>query len=810
MTTTPTTGGALGPACLDKTRSDLEWDRLLDAIASRCSGPLGERATRSLPFCSSCDAVRVAMQETHEAFDLLVVDEPLPSGGGPVIRDAVDRLRAGGALGPVELRDIAKALGLARTLRRFLQARRDRAPNLLRACETDTHLDALEEHLTAAFDPDGTLSDKASPRLRELRSERQAARERLLRKLEDIMQRYSITLQDTFITEREGRFVLPVRSDSHERFTGIVHGTSASGQTLYMEPRAVIPLGNRLKVVDADIEREENAIYASLSAELADQVESIAAAELALAHAELRAACARLTLDLDLSFPEVVDEPLLDLRAARHPLLQLDGVRVVPNTIRAEPGKAVIVSGPNAGGKTVALKTLGLVALMLRAGLPLPCKSTSQVGVFEFVASDMGDDQSIAKNLSTFSAHVRNLAAILEGTFRGALVLLDEVATGTDPREGEALASAVLDGLCARGGAVVCTTHYEGLKALALGDPRFVNASVGFDLATMSPTFDLMIGIPGASSALAIAKRFGMPSLIVERAERFLGSEERGFEQLVRRLNDERRALELARAAAEREQQESERVRKQLESELELARTRERRQISKETESLMSAVRRAREELRWAESRLKSRKLDEPRLREAARSIERVAKQVAIGGELEPPRDGEPILGEPLESHDLHKGLRVYLPRIRCEGEVVDVLSGGQVRVAAGAVKLIATVEELRRVGASKPAAPERPVRKPPRVAFDAASDPQSPIQTSENKCDLRGLRVDEAISMAQQFLDRSLNEGRRVAFLIHGHGTGALRDAIRTELASSPYVLRSRAGEQSEGGEGVTVVWLR
>lgn len=802
---------AFGPACLDKTRADLEWDRLLDALASRCSGPLGSAAARALPFLSSLDAVRTALAETREAFELFASDEPLPGGGAPPIAEAVDRLRAGGALGPAELRDVGRALALARVLRRFLQSRRERVPKLAEVCSTDPALDALEEQLAHSFEPDGTLSDRASPRLRELRAERNAARERLMRKLEDIMQRYGAALQDDFITEREGRFVLPVRSDSHERFVGIVHGTSSSGQTLYMEPRTVIPLGNRLKVIDSDIEREENAVYARLSADLGERVESIGAAEQALAHAELRAAAGRLTADLDLAFPDLGDEPMLDLIDARHPLLQLDGVKVVPNSVKVEPGRAVVISGPNAGGKTVVLKTLGLLALMLRCGLPLPCKSTSRVGVFEFVASDMGDDQSITRNLSTFSAHVRNLTEIIDATFQGALVLLDEIATGTDPREGEALASAVLDGLCARGGAVACTTHYEGLKALALGDDRFLNASVGFDMGSMSPTFALMTGIPGASSALAIARRFGMPSLIIERAERFLGSEERGFEQLVRRLNDERRALELAKAAAEREKLELERTRRQLEAEIETMRSRERRLLTEQTESLVSAVRRAREELRSAEQRLRSRKLDEAGVREVGRTIERVASKVAIGGELEPPANRRvPQPGDPIAPSELRKGMRVFVSRLRADAEVIEVMSGGQVRVAAGPVKLVTGAADLRRTDGSHTVAVSKPQPSPPRVPFDAAADPDIPIQTSENRCDLRGLRVDEALGMAEQFLDRSLNEGRRVAFLIHGHGSGALRDAIRKSLSASRYVLRSRPGEPGEGGDGVTIVWLR
>lgn len=809
--TMPANTDWLAPACQEKTRADLEWDRLLEALAARAVGPLGASAARHLPFASTRAGVIQSLQEVREARALLDQGEPLPVQGPAPIAAAVERVRAGGVLGSEELRAVARVLADARVLRRFVQARRERIPALAQACATDPRLDALETEIRGSFEPDGSLSDKASPRLRELRMERYAARERLLHKLDEIMRRYESTLQDSYYTEREGRFVLPVRSDSHERFAGIVHGTSSSGQTLFMEPRAIIPLGNRLKMIDADIEREEHAVYARLTSLVGEQVESVAAAEQALAHAELRAACATLAQDLNLSFAQLVDEPCLDLIEARHPLLQLEGVQVVPSDVRLEPRKALIISGPNAGGKSVMLKTLGMAALMLRAGLPLPCRADSRVGVFETVMSDMGDEQSIERNLSTFSAQVRNLTSILDATNSGTLVLLDEIATGTDPREGEALAAAVLDGICARGGAAVCTTHYEGLKALALGDDRFVNASVGFEMASMSPTFKLMMGVPGASSALTIARRFGMPSLIIERAQQYMTTEDRGFEELVRKLNDERRALELARAATETERQEAQRLRRQLESELEAARARERKFVTEETRQLMSAVRRAREELRQAEQRLRSRKLDQAGVREAARTIERVASKVAIGGELEPPPEQPSTFGvSPLTAEELRPGMRVYVPKLRGEAQVVDISGSGVVRIAAGAVKLSVQASELRHP-APQTAAPEsRRALKTEQRPLDAAADPEVPIQTSENRCDLRGLRVDDAVAMAEQFLDRLLNQGRRVAFLIHGHGTGALRDALRQEMAKSPYVRRARPGQPGEGGDGVTVVWLR
>ena len=472
------------------------------------------------------------------------------------------------------------------------------------------------------------------------------------------------------------------------------------------------------------------------------------------------------------------------------------------------------MSGPNAGGKTVALKTMGLAALMLRAGLPVACDPGSTLGLFDVVLTDVGDDQSLHANLSTFSAHVRNLAAILEDTQPGALVLLDELATGTDPREGEALAAGVLDSLCARGGAVAATTHYEGLKALALADARFRNASVGFDLATMTPTFRLALDVPGRSSALAVARRFGMPGTVIERAERFLSREDVSFESVVKKLNDERAALDLARQAAEAREREAEGARARFETAIAEARERDKRTVSREAEALLASVRRAREELRAAQAKLRFKKPDEKDLREASRALERVASEVAIGGALEPlvlPADRTEVVRERVEAADLKKGSRVWVPKLRAEAEVIEV-AGTHVRVAAGALKLSVAMDELR--AAADPVRDATPVSRAPSHARRPAGAPQrepleAPFATTDNTCDLRGLRADDAVSLATTFLDRSLNAGRKVAFLVHGHGTGALREAIRKELRESRYVSYFRPGTQDEGGDGVTVAWL-
>lgn len=804
--------------CPPKTRSDLEWDAILSALADRCDSPLGRGLARALPFASTREQARAWLGQSAEAFKLHRDGSPLRVGEIDEVDEAIERVRVGGVLAPVELRALSQMLGAAKGLRRLLTARRAEAPGLFEGCATDPTLDPVADEIARSFSPDGTLADHASPRLRELRGEWSAARQRMLSRMDDLMSRYADVLQDRFVTEREGRWVLPVRCDAHERFPGIVHATSSSGATLFVEPRAVVGMGNRLKVLEADVRREEEAVYARLTARLADVLPSVEAAAQALALADVRAATAKLAADIGLVFPGTVDEPRVDLRAARHPLLALDALKtragagtdgpateVVPSDLAIAGGRAIVVSGPNAGGKTVALKTIGLAALMVRAGLPVACDEGSTVGLFDVVLTDVGDDQSLQKNLSTFSAHVNNLAAVLRETTLGALVLLDELAGGTDPREGEALAAGVLDSLCARGGAVAVTTHYEGLKALAAVDPRFDNASVGFDLATMTPTFRLAMGVPGSSSALAVARRFGMPRAVIERAERFLTREDHSFETVVKKLDDERAALELARAAAEQREAEARQATARLEAEIEQAKTRQKRILSEEASALMDRLRRAREDLRAAHVRLRAKKLDAQAVREAERTLERLAGEVAVGGPLEGlVSKVEDAPGEAVRPADLRKGEKVWVLRLRAEAEVVDVLGDGGVRIAAGPLKLTVPSTELRALPAPEAALVRPPSRWTPRPASDVA-----PIQSRDNTCDLRGLRIDDGVAMATTFLDRALGAGQDVVFLLHGHGTGALREALRRELARSPYVARSRGGVDDEGGDAVTVVWL-
>jgi DNA mismatch repair protein MutS2 len=818
--------GSLRPdPCPVKTRSDLEWDRVLAALAERCAGPLGREGALALPFAETRQVARTWLAEAAEATRALDEGHPLPVGSVTGVPGALERARIGAVLSPGEIRALGRMLESARVLRRYLASRRGELPALFDACSTDPTLDDVADEIARSFDPDGTLADHASPRLRELRGEWHAARQRMLSRMDELMRRYEAVVQEPYVTEREGRWVLPVRADAHERFPGIVHSTSSSGATLFVEPRAVVSMGNRLKVLEADVRREEEAVYVRLTALIADVLPSVEAARDAMAVGDVRAATARLARELDLSFTQVVDEPRLELKRARHPLLALDFLapgpgtppssagamaQVVASDLSIEAGHAIVVSGPNAGGKTVALKTMGLAALMVRSGLPVACDEGSIVGLFDVVLTDVGDDQSLQKNLSTFSAHISNLSAILLETAPGALVLLDELAGGTDPREGEALAAGVLDSLCARGGAVAATTHYEGLKTLALADARFVNASVGFDLSTMTPTFALVMGVPGRSSALAVARRFGMPSTVIERAERFLAREDRDFEAVVKRLHDERAALEMARAAADERERVADETRARLDAELDAAKNRERRALSDESRDLMDRVRRARDDLREAQARLRAKKPDAASVREAERAIDRVAGEVAVGSPLERYVSAADDSARPaIRATDLRKGMRVWVSRLGSNAEVVELPASGEVRVAAGFLKLTVPLAELRAATPIDPV-PARSVRQADRpVVAPAGAVDEVPIQVRDNTCDLRGLRVDDAIALATTFLDRAQGDGRPLVFLLHGHGSGALREAVRRELARSPSVARFRAADPSHGGDAVTIVWL-
>ncbi|HEX5661513.1 MAG TPA: Smr/MutS family protein, partial [Polyangiales bacterium] len=581
------------------------------------------------------------------------------------------------------------------------------------------------------------------------------------------------------------------------RVHGIVHGASASGSTIFIEPRALVQQGNRLKIAEAEQEREEARILGVLSSEVRDEAASVRAAFEALLHADLRAACAKLTAQLKLTKPNLLREPRISLKEAKHPVLLLDGIHVVANDVDAEGGRALVISGPNAGGKTVALKLLGLSALMVRAGLWLPAAENSSCGFFSAVLSDIGDEQSLEKSLSTFSAHIDHMRQILEIAERGTLVLLDELAGSTDPEEGAALACAIVERLCELGAAVAVTTHYEPLKARALSDTRLRNASVGFDVASMSPTFKLRLDLPGASSALAVAERFGLSPGVIARAKAIVPEQSQHFDQLVKQLEsrltgieqrEQETVLELAKAQA---------ARREAEEALEKQSARDKRALGGEAQKLFEELRSARGDLDRAKKLLRKQKLEQDDLREVQSRIDEAAAKTAGLDKSEAEVERAEVAIERLAV-----GRKVYVPRLRAEVEIVEAPSKGKLRVAAGAMRLWVDVTEVRE---GAPREEERPVAKLGRGPARPA------LRSSDNTIVLRGMRVDDALTLLEASLDRLYGRDETVAFIDHGVGSGALRDAVRSFLERpSPYVASARPGTAEEGGERLTVVTLR
>lgn len=808
-----------------KTIDDLDWARIEQAVAERLVGAGGRLF--ELPIASTAEQATMALRETAEVMALSERDETLPLEPLEDIRLALDQVERGGEVTAKSLYDVARTITTARAFRRFLAARRELLPTLAASCSTDPSLDDLADELLFAIDSDGTISDHASLELGRLREETANLRARIVARLEQMLHERAAVLQDQYYTLREDRYVLPVRADAHERVHGIVHGASSSGATVFVEPRELVTQGNRLKMAQAEMAREEARIVAALAESVQERLPSLRAAVVALGRADLRSASARLGHDLDAVVLELDPEPRIELHGARHPLLALDhrfargvedaaGGGVVPCDIALEAGHGLVLSGPNAGGKTVALKLLGLTALMMRAGLPVPARSESRCGFFESVLTDIGDEQSVTANLSTFSAHITNIAAILERCRRNALVLLDELAGGTDPYEGAALACALVDAICDRGAAVAVTTHYEGLKAHAAADPRLRNGAVGIDLETMEPTFDLAMDVPGASSALVVARRFGIPAAIVDAARGVLPEQSRVFEELAQSLRQEREAVarqreELATALrqAELAGKRAEEKAKAAEERWREVREKGRRELEAATRALSREIDAAQRRLRAARKDLERAELDAASLEAMRQTIGEARTTVERG--LEASAKSEPS-STPHEARDLRDaevevGARVWVKSIGGEAIVVDKPLRGRVRVQAGPLRMTVPLAQLQMAAPSTP----EPVASRGQVQSVETGAPKDAPKVADNTVDLRGLRVDDALSLLDASLDRLFGENAPTVYVVHGFGSGALKEAVRRHLEDDAHYVRSyRAGGPGEGGDGMTVVTLR
>jgi len=670
------------------------------------------------------------------------------------------------------------------------------------------------------------LSDRASEALGRLRAEAGGARRSLISAAERLLRRQGMekALADRYWTEREGRVVLPVRSDAFSRagrtgtVSGIIHGSSSSGQTLFVEPPELVELANARREAQMAVFVEEQRILAKLSAMVGESGPELLQSLSALVELDRLHACLRLSRDLDACAPIVtVPKPgaRISLRAARHPLMVLRGTEVVPNDIALDVGQALVVSGPNAGGKTVALKTLGLCALMAQAALPLPTDGPAELPLFGGLITDVGDDQSISANLSTFSAHIGHVMDALtaaEVDAPAVLCLLDEVAVGTDPDQGAALAEAILTTLVARGATLVVTTHYERLKLLATEDPaRFINAAVGFDLEQLRPTFRLRMGAPGSSSALAVARRLGVPEDVLSRAETLLADSRLRVDALLQQVEAERERLHEENLALQRAWRQVRAEQAALADKDARAETRAAVRHQRAHDAAAAALRELEDEIKDRRKSLRKETIaaaegvSDPQARDFARAVR---SQIASHAPKTQESTGAPVVA-------LELGQKVRVARLGSEGSIVAI-KGDKVTVQLPLAKVTVERGDLEAPGSSsraaqKPAAAARPEAWAADDVSRFFGANASPVQAKiDNVVDLRGVRAEEALTLVEVGLDRALGDDVDVVILKHGHGSGALRKVVREHLPRLSHVHRYRPGLPAEGGDAVTVVWVR
>ncbi len=810
----PTAPSTQTPERLEaRTRDHLEWDLVLESFAEHCLSAAAARHLQNRKPAGSLAQATQLMELTRQALRASAAEEPAPQLAFPDMEDVLARTRKGSLATGAELRGISDMLLVASRLRSYAKQHAQQWPLLCTALDSAPSLDTLQARLEGAVDKDGSILDAASKDLRDARRQAGEIRREVQKRLQNMLERYRPALRDDYYAERDGRYVLPVRSDSHVKVQGVVLGSSASGGTLYVEPQELTGEANRLQLAEAAVEREEAKVLDELSRLVQEASGELQHACESCTRADELGAITRWAKRTRASAVQLTTRPTLSLFGVRHPLLAVRDAAVVPNDVALAGGKALIVSGPNAGGKTALLKCIGVSVLMAKTGLPIPAEASSVVGWFGSVYADMGDDQSLTMSLSTFSAHVTSLAGIAVHSADSSLALLDEVAAGTDPEEGSALAAALIEALVSKGAAVVATTHYERLKELAASSVDLQNGSVGFDLETLSPTYRLAVGAPGPSTALIVAERFGMPEGVVQRARELLPVDSVDREALVQALQAERARLEKAAKEAEEHARRQEQLRHAIEEEKKTLREKERARLERSSQELMADLQEARHTLRAVRGRIKSQELlDATELRRLERAIDDAAKPVALGGAAQRAmRALDEAASAPIGAASLVPGTRVFLPRLGAQGVISGVSERGQLTVQVGALKLKASAEDV--VVASPAAPPQGSKQASARRRQEPREEANTPrtdaLRTSSNTVNLRGQRVDEALDEIDRFIDGLLRRGEPSGFVLHGHGTGALKLAVRSHLAAHPLVSRSRPAERDEGGDAFSVFWL-
>ncbi|MFP4337800.1 MAG: endonuclease MutS2 [Halothece sp.] len=788
----------------------LEWQRLGEHLATFTSTKLGARAARNLPIPRDRETSLTLLTETKEVYQL---EQDLTTGwkfdGIYDFGSALERAEYKGILPGETLVQIASTLMAMRRLRRVIDDLEE-SPRLKELISQVRTYPELEQEINRCVDEKGKVTERASPKLGEIRAKIKQWRDRAYQKLQNIIQRQGGAVQEPVITQRNERFVIPVKAGQKEAIPGIVHDSSSSGATLYIEPHSVVELGNQQRQYIRQEQREEERILQALTeqvGEIKDDLELLLAIATKL---DLATARARYSLWLEANPPRFVEansEDRITLRRLRHPLLvwqqhHEQGTPVVPIDVQITPETRVVaITGPNTGGKTVTLKTVGLAALMAKVGLFIPAKEPVEIPWFEQVLADIGDEQSLEQSLSTFSGHIRRITRIIsainaqnEEEIKPSLVLLDEVGAGTDPAEGSAIAIALLKYLATKVRLTIATTHYGELKALKYQDERFENASVEFNEETLSPTYRLLWGIPGRSNAITVASRLGLDSEILEMAKERMAGGSEDVNQVIAGLEQQRREQEEKAKEARQLVEQAEKFYQEVSNRAQVLEAREGNLKRSQEEAVNQAVKEAKQEIAQVIKELQQGEKTGQAAQKATATVNEIASRHLP--KTEPPK--------PKPNYQPQVGEQVRLPKFDQTGEVLTAPNTeGKLTIRLGMMKMTVSLADIESLDGKKPELPQ----KQQKATTHKTTNEAPTVRTQSNTLDVRGYRISPAESQLENAI-RSQNSG--ALWIIHGKGTGKLRQGVHEFLKQHPQVERFELAPQNEGGNGVTIAYLK
>ncbi len=790
----------------EKTLKVLEYYKIVEMLEEKAESQLGRERVKKINPSTEIVEVEKMQEETEEALELIMRRGNPPLYGIYDISHELKMVDIGGVLSPGSLLKVSDSLRVSRSLKKYMKEIKeddeDKYPIIKGLIDDLRVFTNIEQEINNAIINENEISDNASSKLRSIRRQIVGKNQSIKDKLNSITgsARYKKYLQDSIVTVREGRYVVPIKQENKAYFPGIVHDQSSSGATLFVEPMAVVELNNELRELEIEERKEIERILKELSQLVANEGDNIRNNQRILQELDFIFAKGKLALEMNATKPILNDEGYINIKKARHPLLALE--IVVPIDIYlGKDFNSLVITGPNTGGKTVTLKTVGLITLLAQSGLHIPADFNSQVGVFKQVFADIGDEQSIEQSLSTFSSHMTNIIKILDEVNDNSLVLFDELGAGTDPTEGAALAMAILDNLLKRNIRTIATTHYSQLKIYALTTDGVRNASVEFDVETLRPTYRLLIGVPGKSNAFEISKRLGLQDYIIEDAKTLVSKENVEFEDVLQAIDKDRRTIEEEKFMIDKLKSEVENLEKELKLEKEKAQVARDKIILEAKEEARSILRIAKEEsdiivreLREISSEIekdKNRKIQETqeKLKLQLDEVERdLSANVLNVKSKEPPKNLK--IGDTVEVLSLNQ-----------VGSVLELPDeDGNLMVQVGIMKVNVHISSLRRVKLEE--------KEKNKASMKAIIKSKS--STVKNEIDLRGKTLDEALLDLDKYIDDIFISRLQEAYIIHGKGTGVLREGIQSYLKTHRHIKSFRNGKHGEGGDGVTVIEIK